>query len=158
MAKLVPLETIERVATLRSLIERYNYEYYVLSSPTVSDIEFDHLLKELEALEQSYPSLYSPHSPTQRVGSDRNESFVSVAHLYPMLSLGNTYSPEEVSEFYHRIERELNHPFSIAAELKYDGLSISLIYEDGLLLRAVTRGDGVQGDDVTANVLSLIHI
>lgn len=158
MAKLVPQETKDRVAALRSLIERYNYEYYVLSSPTVSDIEFDHLLKELEALEQLYPDLHSPYSPTQRVGSDRNEAFVSVPHLYPMLSLSNTYSPEEVSEFYHRVERDLGHAFSIAAELKYDGLSISLIYEDGLLQRAVTRGDGVQGDDVTANVRTIRSI
>lgn len=158
MAKLVPQETIQRVADLRSLIERYNYEYYVLSSPTVSDIEFDHLLKELEALEQAHPSLYSPHSPTQRVGSDRSEAFQSVPHLYPMLSLSNTYSPEEVSEFYHRVERDLGHPFSIAAELKYDGLSISLIYVDGLLQRAVTRGDGVEGDDVTTNVRTIRSI
>lgn len=148
----------KRIQQLRAALNRYNYEYYVLSTPTISDQEFDMLLKELEALEAQYPELITPDSPTQRVGSDRTEAFTQVEHRYPMLSLGNTYSYDEVREFYKRVSRDLGHHFDVAAELKYDGLSISLIYEDGMLVRAVTRGDGRVGDDVTANVRTIRSI
>ena len=149
----------EQIRALREEINRHNYAYYVLSSPTISDYDFDHLLKELEALEAQHPELITPDSPTQRVGADRTEGFAQVAHRYPMLSLGNTYSYEEVDSFYERVKKDLGgKPFAIAAELKYDGLSISLIYEDGILVRAVTRGDGQVGDDVTANVRTIRSI
>lgn len=149
---------LERVRQLREELDRHNHAYYVLAQPTVSDRDFDLLLKELEMLETQYPELISPDSPTQRVGSDRSEAFAQIAHQYPMLSLSNTYNYGEVRDFYARLERELDKPFDIAAELKYDGLSISLIYEAGRLVRAVTRGDGMMGDDVTANVRTIRSI
>lgn len=136
-------------------MEQHNYNYYVLSAPTISDREFDEMMKELQTLEEAYPEYADPHSPTQRVGSDLSKEFEQVVHKYPMLSLGNTYSEEEVKDFYERIARDLNEPFEIVAELKYDGTSISLTYEDGRLVRAVTRGDGTRGDDVTANVKTI---
>jgi len=136
-------------------LEQHNYNYYVLSAPTISDREFDEMMKELQTLEEAYPEYADPHSPTQRVGSDLSKEFEQVVHKYPMLSLGNTYSEEEVKDFYERIARDLNEPFEIVAELKYDGTSISLTYEDGRLVRAVTRGDGTRGDDVTANVKTI---
>lgn len=113
------------------------------------------MMKELQVLEESHPEYADPHSPTQRVGSDLSKEFEQVVHKYPMLSLGNTYSEDEVKDFYERIARDLNEPFEIVAELKYDGTSISLTYEDGRLVRAVTRGDGTRGDDVTANVKTI---
>ena len=136
-------------------MEQHNYNYYVLSAPTISDREFDEMMKELQTLEEAYPEYADPHSPTQRVGSDLSKEFEQVVHKYPMLSLGNTYSEEEVKDFYERIARDLNEPFEIVAELKYDGTSISLTYEDGRLVRAVTRGDGTRGDDVTATVKNI---
>ena len=136
-------------------MEQHNYNYYVLSTPTISDREFDEKMKELQALEEAHPEFADPHSPTQRVGSDLSKEFEQVVHQYPMLSLGNTYSEEEIRDFYERTERALNEPFEIVAELKYDGTSISLIYENGRLVRAVTRGDGTHGDDVTANVKTI---
>lgn len=139
-------------------LEQHNYNYYVLSTPTISDREFDEKLKQLQALEGQYPAFADPYSPTQRVGSDLSKEFKQVAHIYPMLSLSNTYSAEEVKDFYDRVGRSLNEPFEIVAELKYDGTSISLIYEDGKLARAVTRGDGTRGDDVTANVKTIRSI
>ena len=149
----------QRIKALREEINRHNHAYYVLSAPTISDYDFDHLLKELEALEAQHPELITPDSPTQRVGADRTEGFVQVAHRYPMLSLGNTYSYAEVDSFYERVKKDLGgKDFVIAAELKYDGLSISLIYEEGILVRAVTRGDGQVGDDVTANVRTIRSI
>uniref|UniRef100_UPI0034A25633 NAD-dependent DNA ligase LigA n=2 Tax=Tannerellaceae TaxID=2005525 RepID=UPI0034A25633 len=117
--------------------------------------EFDEMMKELQVLEEAHPEYADPHSPTQRVGSDLSKEFEQVVHKYPMLSLGNTYSEDEVKDFYERIARDLNEPFEIVAELKYDGTSISLTYEDGRLVRAVTRGDGTRGDDVTANVKTI---
>lgn len=148
-----------RIAQLREELQAHNHAYYVLSAPTITDFEFDQRLKELERLEQAHPEYITPDSPTQRVGADRTEGFVQVAHRYPMLSLANTYSYDEVREFYQRVAKDLGHEdFTIAAELKYDGLSISLIYEDGLLVRAVTRGDGTFGDDVTANVRTIRSI
>ncbi|RHJ87750.1 NAD-dependent DNA ligase LigA [Parabacteroides sp. AM08-6] len=150
------MEEIEaKIKTLREELERHNYNYYVLSNPTISDREFDRMMKTLQVLEEEYPEYADPHSPTQRVGSDLSKEFEQVVHKYPMLSLGNTYSEEEVRDFYERIARDLNEPFEIVAELKYDGTSISLIYQKGRLVRAVTRGDGTRGDDVTANVKTI---
>ena len=147
------------IQRLREEIEAHNYAYYILSAPTISDYDFDQLLKQLEQLEAEHPDLITPDSPTQRVGSDRTEGFAQVAHRYPMLSLGNTYSYDEVREFYERVAKDLGgKPFTIIAELKYDGLSISLTYEQGKLARAVTRGDGQMGDDVTANVRTIRSI
>ena len=145
----------DKIKALREALEQHNYNYYVLSAPTISDREFDGMMKELQVLEEAHPEYADPHSPTQRVGSDLSKEFEQVVHKYPMLSLGNTYSEDEVKDFYERIARDLNEPFEIVAELKYDGTSISLTYEDGRLVRAVTRGDGTRGDDVTANVKTI---
>jgi DNA ligase (NAD+) len=147
-----------KIENLRKEIENWNYQYYILSQPVISDFEFDQKLKELEKWESEYPEYYDPHSPTQRVGSDINKNFVQVEHLYPMLSLSNTYSEEEITDFYNRAKKFLNEDFEIVCELKYDGTSISLTYENGILVRAITRGDGVRGDDVTANVRTINSI
>ena len=147
-----------RIQELREELERHNYNYYVLSAPTISDFEFDQKMRELQELEQAYPAYDDPDSPTHRVGSDLSKEFAKVVHKYPMLSLGNTYSQAEVSDFYEQVSRGLNEPFELVAELKYDGTSISLTYEQGRLVKAVTRGDGVQGDDVTANVKTIRSI
>lgn len=149
----------ERIVYLRSELHRHNHSYYVLNMPEISDYEFDQLMHELQNLEAQYPELYDPTSPTMRVGSDLTNEFVQVAHRYPMLSLGNTYSSEEVRDFYNRVQKALGgEPFELCCEIKYDGVSISLTYEEGRLVRAVTRGDGVQGDDVTANVRTIQSI
>jgi len=148
----------DRIEVLRRELEQHNYNYYVLSAPTISDIEFDIKLKELQELEAAHPEFFDPNSPTQRVGSDIADGFEQVAHVYPMLSLGNTYSLGEVQDFYERVRKGLNEDFELVCELKYDGTSISLTYEDGLLVRAVTRGDGEKGDDVTANVKTIRSI
>ena len=144
-----------RIESLREELNRYNHEYYVMNAPSISDYDFDILLRELQDLEKAHPEFADPNSPTQRVGSDITTSFRQVEHIYPMLSLSNTYSEAEVRDFYARVERGLNSKFEVVGELKYDGTSISLIYEDGALVRAVTRGDGVRGDDVTANVRTI---
>lgn len=150
------MEPLERIKQLRETLHQHNYNYYVLNAPEISDQEFDQMLHELQVLEKEYPQYDDPNSPTQRVGSDINNEFVQVPHKYPMLSLANTYNKEEVAEFYDRVKSLLQgEPFEICCELKYDGLSISLIYEHGRLVRAVTRGDGVQGDDVTNNVKTI---
>lgn len=146
---------IERIYQLREELHTYNYNYYVLNSPVISDIEFDHMMRELQDLEAKYPETYDENSPTMRVGSDINKDFVQVEHRYPMLSLGNTYSEEEVTDFYERVRKSLNEDFEICCEMKFDGTSISLTYENGKLVRAVTRGDGVKGDDVTNNVKTI---
>ena len=146
------------IESLRRELEQHNYNYYVLSSPTISDFEFDAKLKQLQTLEEQFPEFFDANSPTQRVGSDSVSGFEQVAHVYPMLSLGNTYSEGEVKDFYERVRRALNDNFELVCELKYDGTSISLTYEDGLLVRAVTRGDGEKGDDVTANVKTIRSI
>jgi DNA ligase (NAD+) len=151
-------EIESKITALRAELEQYNHEYYVLSAPTVSDRLFDEKMKELQLLEARYPEYGDPFSPAQRVGSDLSKSFVSVEHRYPMLSLGNTYSEGEVQDFYERTVRMLNEPFELVAELKYDGVSISLIYENGRLTQAITRGDGTRGDDVTANVRTIRSI
>ena len=147
-----------RIQALRKELEQHNYNYYVLSAPTISDFEFDQKMRELQELEQAYPAYDDPDSPTHRVGSDLSKEFAKVVHQYPMLSLGNTYSQAEVRDFYEQVSRALNEPFELVAELKYDGTSISLIYEQGRLVKAVTRGDGVRGDDVTANVKTIRSI
>lgn len=149
----------ERIAYLRSQLHHHNHNYYVLNMPEISDYEFDQLMRELQELEARYPELYDPTSPTMRVGSDLTKEFTQVEHKYPMLSLGNTYSFEEVTDFYNRVRKALgNEPFELCCEIKYDGVSISLTYEEGRLVRAVTRGDGVQGDEVTANVRTIQSI
>ena len=149
---------LEHIKALREQLNNYNYHYYVLSQPLISDFEFDKLLAELQQLENENPQFFDPNSPTQRVGSDINQNFTQVKHEYPMLSLGNTYNEGEVADFYNRVAKALNAPFEIVCELKYDGTSISLTYENGELVRAVTRGDGEKGDDVTANVRTIRSI
>ena len=148
----------QQIETLRRQLHDHNYNYYVLSQPAISDMEFDRLMRELTELEAQYPDYFDPNSPTVRVGSDINKSFTQVMHRYPMLSLQNTYSEGEVADFYNRVKKGLNEPFEIVCELKYDGTSISLIYEEGRLTRAVTRGDGKKGDDVTDNVRTIQNV
>ena len=150
------MEVKERIGQLRSELDRHNYNYYVLNAPEISDQEFDRMMRELQDLEAAHPEYDDPDSPTKRVGSDLNQEFVQVPHRYPMLSLANTYNKQEVADFYERVRGGLEgEPFEICCEMKYDGLSISLTYEQGRLVRAVTRGDGVQGDDVTENVKTI---
>ena len=149
---------IERIDHLREELHVHNYNYYVLNAPVISDLEFDKLMRELQDLEALHPEYYDPNSPSVRVGSDLNKNFTQVEHKYPMLSLGNTYSQAEVTEFYERVSKSLNEEFELCCEMKYDGTSISLTYEDGKLVRAVTRGDGVRGDDVTDNVKTIRSI
>ena len=145
----------EKIDQLRAELHQHNYNYYVLNAPEISDKEFDDLMRELQDLEKEHPEYQDDNSPTMRVGSDLNKNFTQVAHKYPMLSLGNTYSENEVTDFYERVKKALNEDFEICCELKYDGTSISLTYEDGKLVRAVTRGDGEKGDDVTDNVKTI---
>ena len=146
---------IERIDQLREELHTHNHNYYILNAPTISDQEFDRLMRELQDLEAKHPEHYDENSPSVRVGSDLNKEFRQVEHKYPMLSLGNTYSETEVREFYERVRKALNEDFEICCELKYDGTSISLTYENGKLIRAVTRGDGEKGDDVTDNVKTI---
>ena len=144
---------------LRRELHEHNYRYYVLNQPAIGDQEFDFLMKELQQLEEHHPELYDANSPTQRVGSDLQTGFQQVEHRYPMLSLANTYSEADVRDWYDSVRRGLGgEPFEVCCEMKYDGLSISLIYHDGRLVQAVTRGDGVHGDDVTANVRTIRSI
>ena len=153
---MTPKEEIEK---LREQLHQHNYNYYILNQPTISDYDFDQMMHRLEDLETFYPQYADANSPTQRVGSDLNQSFRQVPHKYPMLSLSNTYNEADVRDFYERVRNGLEgENFEIVAELKYDGLSISLTYIDGKLIRAVTRGDGVMGDDVTANVRTINSI
>ena len=150
------MDAKERIDQLRAELHRHNYNYYVLNAPEITDKAFDDLMRELQDLEAAHPEYMDPNSPTQRVGSDLSKNFTQVAHKYPMLSLGNTYSESEVADFYERVRRGLEgEDFEICCELKYDGTSISLTYEDGRLVQAVTRGDGVQGDVVTDNVKTI---
>ncbi len=149
----------ERIIQLRQELDHHNYQYYVLSNPQITDYEFDVMLKELIALEQKHPELYDPNSPTQRVGNDTDNDFVQVRHEYPMLSLENTYAPEEIKDFEERVRKALpNQTIEYVCELKFDGVSISLHYEKGRYIKAVTRGDGVKGDDVTMNVRTIRSI
>ena len=146
----------QRIMQLRRELHEHNYKYYVLNQPEISDQDFDFLMHELQDLEAKHPELADPNSPTQRVGSDLNHEFQQVTHKYPMLSLANTYNEQDVAEWYDSVKRGLNgEDFEVCCEMKYDGLSISLTYVDGKLVRGVTRGDGVHGDDVTANVKTI---
>ena len=150
------MEEKERILQLRKLLHLYNYQYYVLNQPSVSDRDFDGLMHELQDLEAQHPELFDKNSPSQRVGSDLTTSFTQVVHKYPMLSLANTYNEQDVAGWYESVRKDLaGEPFEVCCELKYDGLSISLTYVDGQLVRGVTRGDGVQGDDVTVNVRTI---
>ena len=149
----------QRILQLRKELHEHNYKYYVLNQPTIGDQEFDFMMHELQELEACHPEMADPDSPTQRVGSDISTEFRQVAHKYPMLSLANTYSEQDVADFYESVRKGLGgEDFEICCEMKYDGLSISLTYVDGRLVQAVTRGDGVQGDDVTANVRTIRSI
>ncbi len=148
----------KRIAELSAELKQHNYNYYILSQPSISDFEFDILLKELEQLEKDFPAFAKSDSPTQQVGGDITKNFQQVKHKYPMLSLGNTYSKEELQEFDTRIQNAIGHAVEYVCELKFDGLAISISYENGKLVRAVTRGDGVQGDDVTQNVKTIRSI
>lgn len=146
----------DRILYLRKTLHEHNYKYYVLNQPDISDQEFDFLMHELQDLEARHPELYDANSPTLRVGSDLNQNFTQVAHKYPMLSLANTYNEQDVADWYDSVRRGLDgEDFEVCCEMKYDGLSISLTYVDGKLVRGVTRGDGVHGDDVTANVRTI---
>ncbi len=147
----------KEIAELRRLLTEYNHLYYVEAAPVVSDFEYDKMMRRLQDLEAEHPEEFDPSSPTQRVGSDLNNEFVTVSHRFPMLSLSNTYSLEELEEFCNRVEREVDEP-EYVCELKFDGTAISLTYENGILTRGVTRGDGTQGDDVTANVKTIRSI
>ncbi|MDE6534246.1 MAG: NAD-dependent DNA ligase LigA [Muribaculaceae bacterium] len=156
---MTPSEAKNRIETLRSDLHRHNHNYYVLNSPEISDKEFDMMLKELEILENEFPQFSDPLSPTQRVGSDLSKGFEHVTHARPMMSLSNSYSIEEVDDWFLRIRKALEgESFEITGEMKFDGTSISLTYQNGELVRAVTRGDGTQGDDVTANVKTIRSI
>ena len=148
----------QRIAQLTKELEHHNYLYYVLSQPVISDTDFDFLLKELEKLEAEYPEFADPNSPTQKVGGAITKEFETVKHRYPMMSLGNTYSEDELRDFDNRVRKAIGDSFEYVCELKFDGLAISLLYENGKLVRAVTRGDGVQGDDVTNNVKTIKSI
>ncbi|MBR1789439.1 MAG: NAD-dependent DNA ligase LigA [Bacteroidaceae bacterium] len=150
------MDDASRISQLRAELHKYNYQYYVLNRPEISDLEFDQRMRELQDLEQAHPELYDPNSPTQRVGSDLNHEFRQVVHKRPMLSLANTYNKGEVREWYERVSEGLSgQPFQVCCEMKFDGLSISLHYRGGRLQYAVTRGDGVQGDDVTDNIKTI---
>lgn len=146
----------EEILQLRAELHQHNHNYYILNQPVISDQDFDHLMHHLQELEAKHPEMADPNSPTQRVGSDLSNEFETVKHLRPMLSLANTYNEQEVGEFVERVRDGLQgEPFQICCEMKFDGLSISLHYKEGKLVRAVTRGDGVQGDDVTENVRTI---
>ena len=149
----------QRIEQLRKELHEHNYRYYVLNQPTIGDQEFDFMMKELQELEARHPELYDANSPSQRVGSDLQSEFHQVKHRYPMLSLANTYSEQDVRDWYESVKKGLaGEDFEVCCEMKYDGLSISLTYVDGALTQAVTRGDGVQGDDVTTNVKTIRSI
>ncbi|HLS29986.1 MAG TPA: hypothetical protein VK021_03945, partial [Flavobacteriaceae bacterium] len=145
----------DKIKKLREELENHNYRYYVLDDPSISDYDFDMKLKELQELEEAHPEFADKNSPTQRVGGEVIKGFKTVQHQYPMYSLSNSYSKEELEEWEKRIEKLIDHKFEFTCELKYDGASISLSYENGELVRALTRGDGVQGDDVTHNVRTI---
>ncbi|GAB3935221.1 NAD-dependent DNA ligase LigA [Mucilaginibacter myungsuensis] len=153
-----PEKAQQRIEELSAELRQHNYNYYVLAMPTIADIDFDHKLAELAGLEQQFPEYLSPDSPTQKVGGEVTKEFQNVRHRWPMLSLGNTYSPQELVEFDQRVRKSIGDNFEYVVELKFDGLSMSLTYKTGQLLRAVTRGDGVQGDDVTSNIRTIHNV
>ena len=147
----------EKIESLRNVLHEHNHRYYILDRPTVTDYEFDLLLKELQVLEQDYPEYNDPNSPTQRVGGGVTKSFETIAHRFPMYSLSNTYSKEELEQWEERIRKVLGTETEInySCELKFDGVSVSLTYENGALIQALTRGDGTQGDAITTNVKTI---
>ena len=145
----------ERIAALREEIRRHNHAYYALSKPAISDQAFDQLIHELEALEAGFPQFASPDSPTRRVGGDITREFLQVPHRYPMLSLSNSYSEEEILEWEERIHKIIREPVEYVCELKFDGVAVGLTYKNGEFIQAVTRGDGARGDDVTANARTI---
>jgi DNA ligase (NAD+) len=151
-------EARERIEKLRTEINDHNHRYYVLNQPEISDFEYDLLINELETLEKKFPGLITEDSPTRRIGSDVTKEFVQYEHKYPMLSLGNTYSEEEIREFDNRVRKAVNSEVEYVCELKFDGASISITYHNGLIQRAVTRGDGIKGDDVTPNIKTIRDI
>src|SRR5665647_2265038 len=151
-------EAKARIDSLRKEIEEHNNRYYVLARPSISDFEYDLLLNELNTLEKKFPEFISENSPTRRVGSDITKEFEQYEHTYPMLSLGNTYSEEELREFDSRIRKTISQSIEYVCESKFDGASISITYKNGSLFRAVTRGDGNKGDDVTLNVKTIRSI
>ena len=151
--------TVEQeINALRNELHRHNHLYYVLNAPEISDLQFDQLMERLILLEKQNPDFYDANSPSQRVGSDINTEFEQLKHTYPMLSLGNTYSEAEITDFYNRVAKLINEPFELVCELKFDGTAIGIVYENGVFQRAVTRGDGVVGDDVTRNVKTIKSI
>ena len=152
------MDAKSRIDILRKELSDHNYAYYLLDKPTISDFEFDKLLEDLIALENVHPEFFDPNSPSQRVGGVVNKQFETIKHKRPMLSLGNTYSEDDLRDFDKRIQKIISEPYSYVCELKYDGVSISLHYENGMLKRALTRGDGTQGDDVTSNVRTIKSI
>ena len=153
------MDEIKRIEQLRKELHEHNYRYYVLNQPTIGDQDFDFMMHELQDLEARHPEMADENSPTQRVGSDLNAEFRQVEHKYPMLSLANTYNEQDVADWYESVKKGLaGEDFEVCCEMKYDGLSISLTYVDGRLTQAVTRGDGVHGDDVTANVKTIRSI
>ena len=151
-------EAKTKIAELSKIIETHNYNYYILAKPTISDYDYDMLMNELIAIEQQFPDLILPDSPTQRVGGDITKEFQTVKHRYPMLSLSNSYNIDEVKDFITRIKKSIEDEVEFVCELKFDGVSISLTYENGLFVKAVTRGDGTQGDDVTTNIKTIRSI
>ena len=151
-------EAKHRIEELKAVLLENSRRYYVENAPTMSDYEYDSLMHELEALEAQFPELSTEDSPARRVGSDLESGFRKYPHKYPMLSLGNTYSIQEVEEFAERVTKSLDRPFTYSVELKYDGTAICLTYRNGVLFRALTRGDGVKGDDVTANARRIANI
>src|SRR6187402_983976 len=153
-----PAEAKSQIQALTIELKQHSYNYYVLAMPTITDFEFDKKLEALNELEKQFPEFLDPDSPTQRVGGDITKEFVTVKHKWPMLSLGNTYNEQELFDFDQRVRKAIGDNFEYVCELKFDGLSMSLTYQDGKLLRAVTRGDGVQGDDVTTNIRTINSI
>ena len=148
-------EAKNRIAALSAELNEHNYKYYVLSEPSISDFDFDQKLEELMALEVEFPELLSPESPSQRVGGTITKDFPTVKHQYPMLSLGNSYSQEEMQEFMARVYKDLEREVEYVCELKFDGVAIGIRYANGKMTQAVTRGDGVQGDEITANIKTI---
>jgi len=154
------VSAVKRIEEIKLLLNRYDYEYYVLAQPTIDDYEYDRLMKELEGLEQDHPQNITPDSPTQRVSGQPTKTFKTAQHQFPMLSLANTYNKDEFMEFDKRVRSGLreDEAVSYVAELKIDGVAASLLYENGLLTRGVTRGDGLQGDDITNNIKTIRSI
>ena len=155
---MTPEEARIRIEELRKALHKHNHDYYVRSAPTISDFEYDTLLGELESLEREFPGFQDDNSPTRRVGSDLNIEFESYPHRYPMLSLGNTYNKEELAEFDQRVRKVSGKEVTYFCELKYDGVAVALTYANGALSRALTRGDGTRGDDVTRNIRTIRSI